>query len=69
VAPGEGERLRTAARAAGGHATLFMTAEGVPATTHRFDALSAPLRRIHDALMREFDPHAVFDRARLFPAE
>lgn len=65
VAPGEGERLRAAARAAGGHATLFMAAEGTAATTRRFDSLSAPLARIHRALMREFDPHAVFHRGRL----
>ena len=68
VRPGDGERLREAARAAGGHATLFMTADGASTAARRFDALSAPLRRIHEALMREFDPHAVFDRARLFAA-
>lgn len=68
VKPGDGERLREAARAAGGHATLFMTADDAGTATRRFDALSAPLKRIHEALMREFDPHAVFDRARLFPA-
>ncbi|VTU19064.1 putative FAD-linked oxidoreductase [Variovorax sp. PBS-H4] len=67
VPPGEGERLREAARSAGGHATLFMAADGDATVTRRFDALSAPLRRIHEALMREFDPHAVFDRARLLP--
>jgi len=65
AAPHEGERLRAAARSAGGHATLFMAAAG--STTRRFDALSPPLARIHGALMREFDPHAVFDRARLLP--
>lgn len=67
VVPGEGERLREAARSAGGHATLFRTADGAGTATRRFDALSTPLKRIHEALMREFDPHAVFDRARLFP--
>jgi glycolate oxidase FAD binding subunit len=67
ASPNEGERLREAARSAGGHATLFMIADGAGTATRRFDALSAPLRRIHEALMREFDPHAVFDRARLFP--
>ena len=45
-----------------------MTADDASTATRRFDALSAPLKRIHEALMREFDPHAVFDRARLFPA-
>ncbi|OUL99698.1 glycolate oxidase subunit GlcE [Variovorax sp. JS1663] len=67
VTPGDGDRLRDAARSTGGHASLFMTADGVGTVTRRFDALSAPLKRIHEALMREFDPHAVFDRARLFP--
>ncbi|GAA4358089.1 glycolate oxidase subunit GlcE [Variovorax defluvii] len=67
AAPGEGEQVREAARAAGGHATLFMPAYRASTEMPRFDALSAPLRRIHEALMREFDPHAVFDRARLLP--
>ena len=67
VASGQGERLRAAARSTGGHATLFMAADDAGPATRRFDATSAPLRRIHEALMREFDPHAVFDRARLFP--
>ena len=35
----------------------------------RFDSLSAPIARIHRALMNEFDPHAVFDRERLLPAQ
>lgn len=67
--PDQRPRLRAAAHAAGGHATLFM-----PSDVHghrvlgRFDALSAPVERIHRALMREFDPQAVFDRARLYPA-
>ncbi len=65
VAPGEGERLRAAARSAGGHATLFMAAEDTAATTRRFDSLDAPLARIHRALVREFDPHAVFHHGRL----
>lgn len=61
--------LRAAAQAAGGHATLFR-----PSDAHghrvlgRFDALSAPVERIHRALMQEFDPHAVFHRGRLYPA-
>ncbi|RZL63899.1 MAG: glycolate oxidase subunit GlcE [Variovorax sp.] len=74
AAPGQAARVRAAARAAGGHATLFragaslgvkpatdIAADGVP----RFDTLSAPLARIHDALLREFDPHGLFDSARL----
>ncbi|MDH6592277.1 glycolate oxidase FAD binding subunit [Variovorax sp. TBS-050B] len=62
--------LRAAARAAGGHATLFRLppsaadADGIA----RFDALSAPVARIHQALVREFDPHGLFDRTRLLGA-
>ncbi|MGO4395645.1 glycolate oxidase subunit GlcE [Variovorax sp. M-6] len=66
-APGQGSRLRAAARAAGGHATLFRCAADRASTAGRFDTLSAPIERIHRALMNEFDPHAVFDRARLYP--
>jgi glycolate oxidase FAD binding subunit len=64
--PGRARDVRAAAREAGGHATLFIAAEAGD-TTPRFDALSAPLERIHRALEREFDPHAVFDRARIHP--
>ena len=68
ASPDEGPRLRAAARAVGGHATLFMpSAERRHRVLGRFDALSPQLARIHRALMREFDPHAVFDRARLYP--
>ena len=57
--------MREAAHAAGGHATLFAAAD--PATpTPRFDALSAPLERIHRALKREFDPRGIFNPGRLY---
>jgi glycolate oxidase FAD binding subunit len=68
--PDQRPRLRTAARAAGGHATLFM-----PSDIHgqrvlgRFDALSPAIERIHRALMKEFDPRSVFHRGRLYPAD
>ncbi|WP_077000297.1 glycolate oxidase subunit GlcE [Variovorax sp. KK3] len=62
---GDGERLRAAARTVGGHATLFAPAADIDASVPRFDALPTPLRRINEALMREFDPDAVFDRGRL----
>ncbi len=65
----EGATVRAAARAAGGHATLFIAANPTTATLNRFDALSRPLARIHRALMNEFDPHAVFHRGRLYPAD
>jgi glycolate oxidase FAD binding subunit len=60
--------MRAAARAVGGHATLFRpaTGDGTEAVG-RFDPLSAPIERIHRALMASFDPHAVFDRTRLYP--
>ncbi|MBO9651866.1 MAG: glycolate oxidase subunit GlcE [Variovorax sp.] len=65
--PDQRPQLRAAAQAAGGHATLFR-----PSDAHghrvlgRFDALSAPVERIHRALMQEFDPQAVFHRGRLY---
>ncbi|WP_418317019.1 glycolate oxidase subunit GlcE [Piscinibacter sakaiensis] len=65
----DGSRLRSAAAGAGGHATLFVAANPTTATLGRFDTLSAPLARIHRALINEFDPHAVFHRARLYPAD
>ncbi|MGJ7493326.1 glycolate oxidase subunit GlcE [Variovorax sp. ZT4R33] len=65
---GAGARLRAAARAAGGHATLFRAAQ--PATDlPRFDVLTPPLARIHQALQREFDPAAIFNRGRLYRVE
>jgi glycolate oxidase FAD binding subunit len=64
--PDRAARIREIARAAGGHATLFRTsASDIP----RFDAMSAPIARIHRALMREFDPHRIFNRGRLFADE
>ncbi len=65
----EGSALRAAARGSGGHATLFRAANPTTATLGRFDALSAPLARIHRALMKEFDPDAVFHRGRIYPAD
>ncbi|MGF6350019.1 glycolate oxidase subunit GlcE [Variovorax sp. W2I14] len=61
--PDQAARIREAAHAAGGHATLFRTpVSNIP----RFDAMSAPIARIHRALMQEFDPHRIFNRGRLF---
>ncbi|MDQ0588673.1 glycolate oxidase subunit GlcE [Variovorax paradoxus] len=66
--PAQAARIREAARAAGGHATLFRMpgSDAAGADVSRFDALSPPVARIHHALMHEFDPHRIFDRARLF---
>lgn len=76
AAPEQAARVREIARAAGGHATLFRWPGGSTQGTNthgtnlhgkvqRFDALSAPVERIHRALMREFDPHGLFNRGRL----
>jgi glycolate oxidase FAD binding subunit len=62
---GQAARVRELARAAGGHATLFRTPDGAATGVPRFDAMSAPIERIQRALMREFDPHGLFNRGRL----
>ncbi|WP_295983503.1 glycolate oxidase subunit GlcE [uncultured Variovorax sp.] len=67
--PSQAKRIREVARAAGGHATLFrLPGSGTYAGVPRFDALSAPVERIQRALMREFDPHGIFNRGRMLPA-
>ncbi len=75
--PGQARAMRAAAHGVGGHATLFMAAPDCTTgvTSHfdenpvsRFDALSAPLERIHRALQREFDPAGIFNRGRLLAA-
>lgn len=72
AAPGQAARLREAARAVGGSATLFIATRagetGVAAPfVPKFDALSAPLARVHQALKHAFDPHRIFNRGRLYP--
>jgi glycolate oxidase FAD binding subunit len=62
--PGQGARLRDAAAAVGGHATLFR-AQG--AAAQRFHPLPPALQRIHRDLKREFDPAGIFNPGRLFP--
>ena len=66
AAPAEGLRLRAAAAAVGGHATLFRAAGETASPLPRFERPSAPLMRIHAALQQEFDPAGVFDRGRLY---
>jgi glycolate oxidase FAD binding subunit len=70
--PGQAQRVREAAHAVGGSATLFRSTVAqtrVPGSglVSRFDALSPPLARIHEALKHEFDPHRIFNRGRLYP--
>lgn len=66
---GQAGKVRAAARAAGGHATLFARAaadEGAPHAVPAFDSLSPALHKIHAALKREFDPQGIFNRGRLY---
>lgn len=62
----DAQHLRTAAAAAGGHATLFVarSARNTRATA-RFDTLTPPLDRIHRELKREFDPAGIFNPHRM----
>jgi FAD/FMN-containing dehydrogenase len=59
-----GEQVREAAARAGGHATLFRAADK---SAGAFAPLSAPLMRIHRALMQAFDPAGIFNPGRLYP--
>ncbi len=62
------ERLRAAASAAGGHATLFIAgnadSRSAPA---RFDLIKPPLDRIQRHLKASLDPAGIFNRGRLTP--
>ena len=59
--------IREAAAAAGGSATLFIATntENTAATTC-FDALSAPLERIHRELKQQFDPAGILNPGRMY---
>ena len=65
---GQAQRVRAVASEVGGHATLFASGGGNSATARAaaFDTLSPPLLKIHTALKREFDPHSIFNRGRLY---
>ena len=72
AAPAAGAQLREAARAAGGHATLFIAASADTTGLTgqfgtKFDALSPALMAVHRALKHEFDPAGIFNRGRLYP--
>ena len=68
---GDGQRaqkLRAAANAAGGNATLFVAAHADSKKSIAvFDPLKPPLDTIHHRLKAEFDPANIFGRNRLFP--
>lgn len=64
--PQQGQQLRDAAQAAGGHATLFIAGSAHKTGARAvFDVLKSPLDRIHRELKREFDPHGVFNPHRM----
>ena len=64
---GAATRLRAAAEAVGGTATLFRFAPGHSLRQQAvFHDLSVPLQRIHAALKKQFDPAAIFNRARMY---
>jgi glycolate oxidase FAD binding subunit len=55
--------LREAARAAGGHATLF---RGEAPADGAFTPLAPAMLALHRALRQRFDPRGIFNRGRLF---
>jgi len=64
-APGDADTaraIRTAASAAGGHATLFRGVGAAPV----FQPLAPALAQVHARLQAGFDPDQVFHRGRLF---
>ena len=65
VPPEQGARVRDAALAAGGHATLFRTDRADASA--RMTPLSPALATIHERLEKQFDPAGLFNRGRLYP--
>jgi glycolate oxidase FAD binding subunit len=67
-APGDLEtarRIRATTAAAGGHATLF---RGGDKSVGVFQPLAPALARIHERLKAGFDPQAIFNPGRMYPA-
>ena len=77
----DGARVRQAAVAVGGHATLFRaadagaanaisrdtgTSDSAAADIPHFTPLAEPLARIHRELKQQFDPAGIFNRGRMF---
>ncbi len=58
------DTLRVAAKAAGGHATLF---RGTAPADGTFTPLSPPLSVLHRNLKQRFDPSGILNRGRLYP--
>jgi glycolate oxidase FAD binding subunit len=65
VAPADGARVRAAAVAAGGHATLFRTSRGD--ARERLTPLPPVLATLHRNLKQQFDPAGILNRGRLYP--
>jgi len=64
VSAAQAPRVRAAAAAARGHATLFRASDK---SAGAFAPLSPALARIHRELKRAFDPDGVFNPGRLYP--
>lgn len=60
----DAESIRSVAKAAGGHATLFRHGDG---QTPIFHPLSPGVMKIHRALKEQFDPQRIFNPGRLYP--
>jgi glycolate oxidase FAD binding subunit len=56
--------VREAAQRAGGHATLFRASDK---SAGAFQPPAPALMKIHRELKREFDPHGIFNRGRMYP--
>ena len=65
VADLEPERVRAAARAVGGHATLF---RGGDRTGEVFQPLAPALLAVHQRLKQAFDPAGIFNPGRMYGA-
>jgi glycolate oxidase FAD binding subunit len=62
--PADGARVREAALATGGHATLFRTPRAD--ARHRMTPLAPALATIHERLRQQFDPAGIFNPGRLY---
>lgn len=64
ITDADAQSVRSAARQAGGHATLFRYGE---ASAGVFTPLAVPLMRIHRNLKAAFDPAGIFNPGRMYP--
>jgi glycolate oxidase FAD binding subunit len=59
--------VRAAAKAAGGHATLFRADAALKRVAGAFDDLPATLMTLHRRVKQAFDPAGIFNPGRLYP--